>query len=630
MQGVTGSIPGARGDIDRILEIKKKECPDLKLVLVPDSTRFTRAGPLHGASLLFDLRSVGIIIYLVAEGLIVDNDLAYQLALTMFSAAHSTAKAIARGSTLGYTVSFLSGRSAYTQRPPIGLDRLYWVDGKPIHIIRNLPDGRQLMLDAATRDVLRVFDANTDEKPNCHYRKQQNESISLIPGDESEIAKVVLVMELFHIQKLSPHMIAKRLNDAGILSPLLIKWTSVTVTSILRRPAYVGLGIRGRTRGGIYYNMGDPEPVPSGVDLSELIHRKNVRVHRQPRERWKERPIPELENFLPESVRVLARRYIEDYLNKIGDPSYKPPRKRGGDRHGQSTFFLKGIITSEPGGYRMTGRIGGSTPGKPVRSYAVSAAYTNPETHCPVRGLINAEAVESAVLEHLLAVLRERPNVEAAIAKAVRSAIKKSNSAPDLKQLDREIRQLRRQIAALADHIGGEEDEVEAAVNDNPIVSKMQALQGKLNRKLAERRAAGVSIDCTKDADALAASVARQLEDFAQTGQAEDMATLRGLVQTFVTKLVANPKTKEVHMEVAVPSWFVRELLAPHATGKVVLAERSGSRMFNQTHLGNGEQGHENEEQEPAVPLASFDCQRLKRDWKVCYVCSRSERKRAA
>ena len=44
--GVTGSVPGARTDLDELVR-RKKEQDDFDVVLIQDATRLTRSGPQH-------------------------------------------------------------------------------------------------------------------------------------------------------------------------------------------------------------------------------------------------------------------------------------------------------------------------------------------------------------------------------------------------------------------------------------------------------------------------------------------------------------------------------------------------------------------------------------------------------
>ncbi len=66
LAGVTGSVPGARDDIDEIIRLKR-EGLDFDLLLLPNTDRFTRTGSLHGSKMLWDLAGEGITVYFAAE-----------------------------------------------------------------------------------------------------------------------------------------------------------------------------------------------------------------------------------------------------------------------------------------------------------------------------------------------------------------------------------------------------------------------------------------------------------------------------------------------------------------------------------------------------------------------------------
>src|SRR5438034_688338 len=54
VDGVTGSIPGARTDIDQIVR-RKRERNDFEILLVQDLSRLTRSGVEHGSKIEYDL-----------------------------------------------------------------------------------------------------------------------------------------------------------------------------------------------------------------------------------------------------------------------------------------------------------------------------------------------------------------------------------------------------------------------------------------------------------------------------------------------------------------------------------------------------------------------------------------------
>lgn len=153
LKGVTGSIPGARSDIEGLIE-RKNAKNDFDLVLVHDSTRLTRAGAQHGNKVRYDLARVGVDVVGVMD-YVPDGEFADVIHTLQFSAAKHTAKAISVASARGSQSSLIAGRSAHCHRPPYGIDRLYLSgEGQRSHIIRNLANGEQVMLDPNTGEII--------------------------------------------------------------------------------------------------------------------------------------------------------------------------------------------------------------------------------------------------------------------------------------------------------------------------------------------------------------------------------------------------------------------------------------------------------------------------------------------
>lgn len=613
LEGVTGSMPGARTDVEEVIAFKRG-CPDLRLLVVPDVSRFTRAGGMHGSTLLYDLRAAGVLVYYVTEDLLVEDDLTYQFAVILFHAAHQTALAISRGATRGRTESYLEDRSVYCGAPPIGLDRIYWVEGKPRHVLRNMPDGTQLMLHPVTREVIGTFGVNPARGGTAHYRKQQNERITLTEGSPEAVATVHLVMMLRHVDKLSFYAIAKTLNDRGVLSATGGMWTAGTVADVCRNPAYLGLGVRGRREGGKLYRMsgkpGASEPEEASADFEELANRRKVKLKWRPREHWKVKPMPHLEEFLPEQVRRLAKAEIEAYLTHTGDPT-RPKRANRPDKHRESTFLLKGLMTSRQGGHPMTGRVAGKK-GQEVRQYAVARGYGSPVDGSRLTGRINAEAAEAAVLGVLLTLLAERPRMRDAVEASLRGCLRDAGRAREVAVIDREVRQLRRQLAALSDGLGADED------GDDPVLAKMNEVRRKIARAEAERKAALGPGIVEADVGRMTDEVMSRLTALGQTagGDRRENESLRALLRTFVSSLVADLESREVEVEFALPSWFPE---AAAGAAKVGLTGLTASKFVREAHP------------EGAVPLGSYRCVMEKR-WRMppCYRCSRSEERRRA
>lgn len=216
LAGVTGSVPGARDDIDEIIRLKR-EGLDFDLLILPNTDRFTRTGSLHGNSILWDLEGEGITVYFAAENLWSDDRYHQMLLSMMFDAARQTAVSISRGSTAGNTNSFIEGRSPHAKTPPFGMDRMYSVDGKDMFIIRNLPDGTQEMRDQ-NGEVIRTFGRNPAKGSPAHYKKQKNEQIRLIRGNPMHVALVEHICHQIHVLGRAAHSVARELTDQLIPS----------------------------------------------------------------------------------------------------------------------------------------------------------------------------------------------------------------------------------------------------------------------------------------------------------------------------------------------------------------------------------------------------------------------------
>ena len=149
LDGVSGSNPGARSDLDAIVS-RKRQQNDFDYLLVQDMSRLTRGGVEHGAKIEFDLNAAGIQL-IFASGSLPDGDHAGIIKSVEYYSAQQYAKSVSFAVARGQMSAMLEGRMAHCLRPPYGIDRLYLsLDGRPLHIIRNLTDGSQQKLDPAT------------------------------------------------------------------------------------------------------------------------------------------------------------------------------------------------------------------------------------------------------------------------------------------------------------------------------------------------------------------------------------------------------------------------------------------------------------------------------------------------
>jgi hypothetical protein len=159
LEGVTGSVPGARTDIAEIIE-RKIDRNDFDVLLVQDVSRLTRAGATHGMKLKYDLGAVGVEVIFATEGL-PSGDHSEITDTVGFYAAQQYVKSLSFATTRGMMSSLERGHNVYCLRPPYGIDRLYvTTEGKKLHIMRNLGDGTQVQLHPETGEVIATFGTN--------------------------------------------------------------------------------------------------------------------------------------------------------------------------------------------------------------------------------------------------------------------------------------------------------------------------------------------------------------------------------------------------------------------------------------------------------------------------------------
>lgn len=375
LPGVSGSHPGARTDIDKIIQ-RKRTRNDFTVLLVQDLSRLTRGGVEHGGAIEFALAKEGIRLVFAANHLPV-GDHAGIVKSVEYYAAQQYARSVSFTSARGHMSAILDGRHAHCLRPPYGVDRLY-VDsaGKPLHIVRNLPNGTQQKFDPNTRAVLQTYPKPIKGEEPIRCRKQSGERIILIPGADEFVEIVRRMFRRALIDGWGDWRIAKELIDEGVLSPGgKAKWSRQSVKMILRNPIYVGRGIANRYSMARYHERSKNAPTKLPYDLVDAAQRGAPPRRIRPKNEWVEQHHPQMENFLGDELRELAIAYQARYLT-----DRTSPRSLRKDKHVDSSFILKGMLKSKQGGHPMTGRISGAND---IRYYNVKyASFSRAATSC--------------------------------------------------------------------------------------------------------------------------------------------------------------------------------------------------------------------------------------------------------
>lgn len=592
LDGVSGSRPGARTDIEEIIE-RKRNGEDFDVLLVQDTSRLTRAGSEHGGDIEFDLLRAGIDVVFTAESL-PDGDHAGICKSVQYYAAQQFAKSLAFGVARGQMSAIANGSMMYCLCPPYGVDRLFMtMAGKPTHVIRNVPGGPQLKLDATTGEIIDSYPTPKRGEKDLRYRKQDSEKVMLIPGDPAHVNIVRLIYHRRLVDGWGPWRIAKELNDRRIPSPRGNDWSRLTVKNILSNPIYTGVGIANRRTGSIGFTRSANQPKRSDVDKRELVSRKRPRIRRRPRTEWVEQQHPALADYLGD----LRERAVAHHAEVVHDRPLGPRVQR--DKHVDSAFLLKTLLRSKQGNHALTGSTHGSK-NKPYRYYHIATARRVPSSDGTMRRLVRAEPLERAVLGVVSDVLAStehiRPRIEAILAEQAKAT---QTDALDLASLRKAREGVARKIEFVIDEIGTlAKDAARAKIRQ--LESELADLDTRISK--AESATAASTNDQTMTVETILGNLARIAEDLTTLPP----QTVRVLLSTLIRRMEIDMETLAVELELALPDWAM-------ALGNNVDARMGVDEKFLQRCTV--------ETQRDLAVLAAFRCERVDPN---CVTCRRA------
>ena len=589
LDGVTGSVPGARTDIDQIIA-RKKTADDFDVLLVQDMSRFTRGGAEHGMKLEYDLNAAGIEVIFVADRL-PDGDHSGIIKSVGFYAAQQYAKSLSFAVTRGLMSSMEQGRIAHGVHTPYGIDRLLVsLDNQPLHIIRNLADGTQQKLHPDTGEVLATFEAERGQKRSTHYRMQSNEKVVLIPGDPERVDVVRQMFRRRLIDGWAGFRIARELDDLSIRSGNGKPWCVTTINHILRNPVYTGVGIANRYSRAIYNRRSANAPKPSLTDRKTLAHRKKPKQEIRPRDEWIEIAHPLLKDYLGD-LRDRAVAWQKEELKKQDRARVPAPASK--DRHIDSRYFLKGILKSTDG-HALTGR----TVGNPkTRYYAIHRGFTTPKRDKTMRRLIPAEPLEWAVLEMIRDMLLATPDLKERLIQQIEQQRKQDKKPTDLAKLEAERKKIGQQIELAIDSLG--------SVGKDAAKAKLQQLEAKLTAVVNQiERARSNDKSDDRSAETIADDMIVRMTKLAGTLSTLPMPALRSLLTTLIAHLEVDMTTKAVAIDIAMPDWTDKNALC--------LEDKSVQRPVYQAQM--------------KIPLDSAICDYRRINRHPCFDCRRSKK----
>lgn len=560
LEGVSGSTPGNRSDIQEIID-RKLQQNDFDIVLVHDTSRLTRAGIQHAHSIEFEFQKVGITIEYVMEQ-IPQGEVGNLIKSVQSFANNQHAKSISMATTRGSMSSILDNRSPYARRPPYAVDRLYLLpDGTPLHIIRNLADGTQVQLHPTTGEVLRHYGVNSASGRRSHYIKQRSDRVMLVPGDPNHIAVVHQIYRRSLIDNWGMFRIAEELNVTGVQSPTGLTWNKSTIQNILMNPIYLGEGIANRLSCGVYHNRSVDRPVPSKVSPQDIATRKRPPSTIRPKHEWHIQRNETLVDFLPAELRDLARARQKIKLDR---QAYGETAKPNRDRHRNSEYFLKGILRSKQGNHPLTGRL----HGRRFRYYAISKAVSNPGADKILRRLVPAEPLEQIVIETLRTILVSTPNLRELIEQQVRASLSARHvSNAELKNLHAKRKTIIRKLSLIIDEFDTETKLV--------VADKLRSLQSDL-KQIDNRIAECDPVRSTNESmiPSLIDQSVAAVENLAKTITELPKAALRRCLEALIVKLTVDLETLDASLEIRLP----------FGLPEVGLVERFASKSWNETH----------------------------------------------
>jgi DNA invertase Pin-like site-specific DNA recombinase len=596
VDGLTGSLPGKREDLEAILE-RKRTRNDFEVLVLQRVDRLTRGGLRHGFWFEFECQRLGIELVFVGDD-IPDSEHADLVLFMKYQAAKEQAYSISQRSTQGSQFALEQGRIIPSSRTPYGCWRLYLsADGKPSHIIRDVGDGRQEKLDPQTHQVIDTY-GTVGGKSKGHYRKQKTEQPRLMPGDADEVEVVRLIFHLHYIEGLGGKRIANLLNQRGVRSPMGKGWSQPQVESIYKSEVYTGRAVGNRISMAIYHERSPNAPKKVKIDPKTYATAKKIPLRHRPFEEWKIIEEPLMKEFLEPVVRERAMADHERIWALRGDPN-RP--RRSTSKHKASDYLLSGLLYAKQDGASLVGVLCGDHAHR-TRYYRHRRGRNGYRTGSIFNRMIRADAIERAVVALVVEQLQNLPELRERIVQAVveQSAFLEGNQS-NLEDLRRRREQLKKRTQLLVSTLD------EATLADaKPELDRL----GAERRSLDEQIAAAEAAEATQKADPqqVAESVLLRLSALPSDLATMPRLALREVLAAFVEKVIADMETKDIEVFLRLPTW------AFSLKTRDLAMRPAPSLRLQDTHETHAL---------AVVFLGVSDCRFLLRSSRACYDCRR-------
>lgn len=547
VDGISGSTPGARDDISKLIA-RRQKLKDFDTILVQDRSRFTRSGQEYASWLTFEFARHGVKIVSITSPTKPGDRYAWVIDGLEDEAAQSYVRRLSHDTCRGRQAKLEAGDLAYANTPPFGIDRLYRnADGVPMHIIRVLRDGRQERRHHSDGTVLETYPANQKGLASRHWRKGKTDLVDLVPGDESLFEPIRLIMHRHYKLNWGYHRIANSLHEDGHLSPTGVRWNSASVEQVVHATIYTGYGISNMYATGKFHLRDRKKPKEVAYDATELLNVKEKRRTIRPPEDWLIREYPALKVIIPDDAfrkLIYQRQYdwhVRRYHRLLG-----APRR---DRHVESRYFLKHVLCDHETKKGLIGRKGG----RGNHYYFLSEGrnkYDTDKAH--LARAVPAEPVEAAARALLAETLATNANLDRLIREVVIAEAKAlDHSHAEIAVAEKEEKRIDAQIGFAVKNLM---DLGEQAVADilGPLKEQRLAIQRRLQTLRDKEDRPKINIEKT------ISTLRTQLLDVSAAITAENtpFQLLRSLFTAF-TRMSIHMDTFDIDVEVGLPPWAV-------------------------------------------------------------------------
>lgn len=595
LDGVTGSLPGKRGDLTALIQ-RKAHKNDFDVLVVQRLDRLTRSGSDHGFWIEHECKRAGIELLVVGDD-IPDGRYASLIKVAKYEAAREQAFSISQRSTQGYQLALEQSRVATSSRTPYACWRLYLTsDGKPLHLIRDLRDGRQQKLDPNAHAVIDTY-GKVGNGAKGHYRKQKDEKVLIVPGDPERVAVVRTIFDLHFRQGWGGKRIADHLNRRGVPSPHGRQWSQHQVEVIYQQEVYTGRSVGNRVSSAIYHRR--RKDAPQQVDLDPAVHAtaKTLPVHLRPPSEWFVQEQPLMMPFLgDEQLRQLAIEGQDRHWRHLADPD-RP--KLSKSRHKASDYLLTGLLHAKQDGEPLVGVLCGRV-GKKVRYYRHRRGRRGYRTGAVFNKMVHAETIEDAVLGAAREIFCGDPTLRDRIVEIVRAQISQTDTA-DLDDLKKQRDQLRRKTELIVATL--DDDTLADARGE---LDRLKARRRELDQQIVRAEAAMTMNDV--DPEAIADDVLAHVRTMASDTNLP-IPALRAWLAAVVEKVVVDLETKDIEISLMLPAFENTAFSGGNAMRPV---GTSASPCSYETHATSN-----------ATLLVVLNCQFQKTSSHICYDCRR-------